>query len=145
MKRNLLLNYVANLSNELGIIPPKVKINDKHFRGTTKIASLESDGNYCHLYVRNNQDDVELLFAIAHELRHKYQIDNGLFNFDNYKSSSDISIRDYNLQPVEIDANAFAYMLMKDEFNIEMKFNGLDKDIIELIKRRADIILKNEY
>lgn len=145
MKRNLLLNYVANLSNELGITPPKVKINDKHFREATRIASLESDGNYCYLYVRNSQDDIELLFAIAHELRHKYQIDNGLFNFDNYKSSSDISIRDYNLQPVEIDANAFAYMLMKDEFNIEMKFNGLDKDIIELIKRRADIILKNEY
>lgn len=43
-----------------------------------------------------------------HELRHIYQIKNTKFNFDKYKTlSTGISTKEYNLQPEELDVNAF--------------------------------------
>lgn len=75
-------------------------------------------------------------------MRHKYQIDNKMFDFNNYKKSSEISIRDYNLQFEEIDANAYAYLIMMEQFGIELKFNGLDMDMKQKIRRRAEEIAK---
>lgn len=84
-----------------------------------------------------------MVVCIAHELRHKYQIDNSLFDTSAYQTSAVLSNRDYNLQDVEIDANAYAYVIMYDNFGIDLKFNGLDRDIVQRIKKRAEKI-RNE-
>lgn len=45
----------------------------------------------------------ELFFAISHELRHSYQIANGA-DLKGYQASDKISVEQYNLQSLEVDA-----------------------------------------
>ena len=51
---------------------------------------------------------------------------------------------EYNLQKEEIDANAYACVVMMDMFGIKPLFNGLDDEVINKIWERAEEIVK-EY
>ena len=101
------------------------------------------------MYLRTKYEygDVDMAFAIAHELRHKYQIDTHVFDFDNYKTSNELSIREYNLQNEEIDANAYAYIVLLDFFKLKVDFKLLLKDdvVADTIMKRVDVIVENEY
>lgn len=78
-------------------------------------------------------------------MRHKYQVDNHLFDFDKYQNSSSMSKREYNLQMEELDANAYGYLVMRERFGVEIKFNGMDLDVIQKIRERAETIANTEY
>lgn len=141
MNINILVELVCD---DLGITIPEIKYDSKKFNSKTQLASLviEKNGKKV-LYLRKKYNDmITMMFSVCHELRHKYQIDNLIFNFDDYKTSSNLSKREYNMQPEEIDANAYGYLVMIREFGIEIKFNGLDRDIVDMIKNRAKEISK---
>lgn len=141
-----ILTFVKLICEDLSIVPPIVKYDNKKFNSNTQLATLvvEKNGRKI-LYLRKKYNDVvTMMVCIAHELRHKYQIDNSLFDTSAYQTSTVLSNRDYNLQDVEIDANAYAYVIMYDNFGIDVKFNGLDRDIVQRIKKRAEKI-RNEY
>lgn len=140
-----ILTFVKLICEDLSIVPPIVKYDNKKFNSNTQLATLvvEKNGRKI-LYLRKKYNDVvTMMVCIAHELRHKYQIDNSLFDTSAYQTSTVLSNRDYNLQDVEIDANAYAYVIMYDNFGIDVKFNGLDRDIVQRIKKRAEKI-RNE-
>lgn len=102
-----------------------------------KTDTLTIKKNYSVLY--------DAYFAIAHELRHKYQVVYNTYSFKDYKSTNTLSIHDYNMQPQEIDANAFAYLYMVSTFKVKPLFNGLDEDVKQAIIKKAKYILKSEY
>ena len=72
---------------------------------------------------------------------------NFYFDFDNYKTSNELSIREYNLQNEEVDANAYAYIVLMDFFKLKVDFKLLLKDdvVADAIMKRVDTIIENEY
>ena len=90
---------------------------------------------------KSYENKADLLFAIAHELRHKYQIDNHKFDFENYKTSTEVTTEEYNLQKEEIDANAYAGVVMMDLFGIKPLFDGLPTKVIQEIEKKIDEIV----
>lgn len=81
-------------------------------------------------------------FSIAHELRHIWQIKyNEKFYLETYKTIDlCYSVEEYNLQPAEIDANAFAYIVMVDFFGIKPLFNGLSDTVKSKIMERVEYL-----
>lgn len=51
-------------------------------------------------------------FYIAHELRHLWQFNYGAFSGDYKDSRHCSSVEEYNLQPEEVDANAFGTLII---------------------------------
>ncbi len=138
--------YVNLLADDLGVEPPRIKKDDKKFNRGTQLACLVSKNGKTTLYMKKQYEDViTMLFAVAHEMRHKYQVDNRLFNFEKYQTSSNMSKREYNLQAEELDANAYGYLVMRERFGVEIKFNGMDLDVIQKIRERAETIANTEY
>ena len=45
----------------------------------------------------------------------------------------------------ELDANAFSYMVIRDDFGIDIVFHDLDEDVVYAIKQRAEFIENTEY
>ena len=61
---------------------------------------------------------LDIMFAIAHELRHKWQAENCPEIFQDYVNSTEIGMEQYNLQNAEIDANAYAMVIMESGFEV---------------------------
>lgn len=94
------------------------------------------------LYVDNGYGlNFDFFFAIAHELRHIWQIKNEpLKYFANYKEANKVTLREYNLQLAELDANAFGVIVMADFASAQPQFNGLDDDIkVKIFERAREI------
>jgi hypothetical protein len=85
----------------------------------------------------------ELFFALAHELRHAYQIAS-CESLEEYRTSDRISIEQYNLQPLEVDANAFGALIMSDFFGIVPQFRNMPDTVRKAIKDRMKQLQK-EY
>lgn len=118
----------------LDIDMPKICVSDVGLTGTMLSACL-SDGSEIHL--RTDKVSPDLLFAIAHELRHVWQIRTGKARyFNDYVPRTLLKIEDYNLQYAEIDANAFGAVIMCAMFGIEPQFNGLDASAKREIKKQ---------
>ena len=83
----------------------------------------------------------ELFFAIAHELRHAYQLENDRSLHD-YRTSDQLDIDEYNAQPLEVDANAFAAVVMAEFFGISPQFLNMPESIRQLIYVRKRQIQK---
>ena len=84
----------------------------------------------------------DLFFAIAHELRHVWQIKNAeSFSLSTYQPIDLLhSVEEYNLQTAEIDANAFAAVIMVDYFGVKPLFNNLSETVKEQIFERMEMI-----
>lgn len=85
----------------------------------------------------------DYLFSIAHELRHIYQFQTDKqFYLSDYKPSDECSsVDEYNLQMAEVDANAFASIIMADFFSVKPRWNGLSAAVIDSINNRINIII----
>lgn len=147
---NGILEFIKEVCEDLCIsIPDSIVTDDKKFNQGTQLATLAYENEKSILYLRTKYEygDVDMAFSIAHELRHKYQIDTHVFDFDNYKTSDKLSIREYNLQSEEVDANAYAYIVLLDFFKLKVDFKLLLKDdaVADVIMKRVDVIIENEY
>lgn len=147
---NGILEFIKEVCEDLCIsIPDSIVTDDKKFNQGTQLATLAYENEKSILYLRTKYEygDVDMAFAIAHELRYKYQIDTHVFDFDNYKTSDKLSIREYNLQSEEVDANAYAYIVLLDFFKLKVDFKLLLKDdaVADVIMKRVDVIIENEY
>lgn len=147
---NGILEFIKEVCEDLCIsIPDSIVTDDKKFNQGTQLATFAYENEKSILYLRTKYEygDVDMAFAIAYELRHKYQIDTHVFDFDNYKTSDKLSIREYNLQSEEVDANAYAYIVLLDFFKLKVDFKLLLKDdaVADVIMKRVDVIIENEY
>jgi hypothetical protein len=94
------------------------------------------------LKYRMGKMPLDIMFAIAHELRHIWQMKNCPEIFQNYINSTDTDIEQYNLQSAEIDANAYAMVVMESGFGVSPQFKGLSEKIKKKILSRANEIME---
>lgn len=81
------------------------------------------------------------LFALAHEVRHLWQIDNNKIDVQAYVESSN-SLGDYSKQDVEIDANAYAVYIAWQMFGAAPKFDTYSDDVRNAIMDKAKDMIK---
>lgn len=135
-------NYINNICDILNITTPIISFNVSKFQSDTMMAQCNLSGDT--IYIRKtDKPNPDYLFAIAHELRHIWQIKTNKSKFfDHYKPRENCnSVEEYNLQLAEIDANAFAAIIMTDYFHLEPQWNGLTNEVIKSINNRIDYIL----
>lgn len=110
-------DYVNDICNILDISIPSISFDTSNFPTDTMMAQCNPNGLTIYLkkYEKPNPDQ---FFSIAHELRHIWQIKNDeQLYFSTYKPIDLCSsIEEYNLQIAELDANAFAGMIMMNFF-----------------------------
>lgn len=138
-KYQICIDFANDICDLLEIPIPTISfvpVNEMHT--ATQIAALTPAG----VLIR---DDLEisplLFFALAHELRHAYQNKYGV-KIEEYQESSDIDIGSYNLQLMEIDANAFASLLITSVTGIEPIFKDMPESIQKAIKARTNELKK---
>lgn len=138
-KKQICIKFAREVCGILDISAPAIKfVSADQMQTSTQIAALTPDA----VLIRNDMTvSPELFFAIAHELRHAYQIANGA-DLKGYQASDKISIEQYNLQPLEVDANAFAALVMSDFFGIVPRFHNLPESVKVAITDRMEQIQK---
>lgn len=112
MPNDLIDDFIDDICDFLVIPKPKISFDTSMFKTSTTLAMCDLDTIYIKKIDKPNPD---LLFSIAHELRHMWQLKNHENDyFTDYRQSFEIGTEAYNLQPAEIDANAFASVVMVD-------------------------------
>lgn len=140
-KKQICIKFAREICDILDIPVPIIKfVSADRMHTGTQIAALTPDA----VLIR---DDIavsaELFFALAHELRHVYQIANGK-SLEEYRTSDRISADRYNLQPLEVDANAFGALAMADYFGIVPQFHNIPDAVRKAINDRMKQLQK-EY
>jgi|GEM_PF-321713 len=135
-KQVIYKNFARRICGELNLPPCCIKVVQK-LNTDTQMAAAEPKANI--IYLKEGLAEPDALFSICHELRYIWQRRHGLYS-EKYRTNEELSIRGYNLQPEEIDANAFAKVMMVSLFGITPQFDGLPEDIKTLITKRASDI-----
>ena len=135
--------YITEICELLDIPAPSISYDVSHFSTETTMAQCELTNNIIHLN-KIDKPTPDYLFAIAHELRHIFQYqDDEQFYLSNYKTSDNCSsIEEYNLQIAEVDANAFASIVMVEYFHMQPQWNGLSDKVIRAINDRINTIIR---
>ena len=136
--------FIRDTCEILHLPVPAVSYDMSRFSSDTMLAQCSPDGSTIYLRKCDAQDPNQF-FAAAHELRHIWQMkvdQNGYF--DSYKPVDlCASVEEYNLQPAEIDANAFAYVIMTDLFHVKPLFHGLSNHVKREIENRVPYVLQS--
>lgn len=130
---------IQDICDDLGIEPPSIRPRRKMSTPTT-LAECTSDGQT--VYIRHDAVlTPDTAFAIAHELRHVWQIrtDRERWTADYTPSAGATSTEEYNRQPAEVDAHAYALLYMRT-LGIEILFSSFPEDLKALIRKRAEEI-----
>ena len=107
------------------------------------MAEINEKGSKIYLMKKSNPDP-DYLFAIAHEMRHIWQAKTNMdLYLSNYKTASQFSsINEYNLQLAEVDANAFAAIVMINMFGVKPTWNNLSDKVIAAIEQQMNSIIE---
>lgn len=140
-KKQICVKFAREICDILEISVPDIKfVSADRMHTGTQIAALTPNAV---LILDDIAVSPELFFALAHELRHAYQIDHGE-SLEEYRTSDRISADQYNLQPLEVDANAFGALIMSDFFGIVPQFRNMPDTVRKAIKDRMKQLQK-EY
>ena len=137
-REKLCEQFVKDVCAILHIDAPRVEFVPAESMRTDSQLAASIPGKI--LVVNDVKVSPELFLALAHELRHVYQIANGA-NLEEYQTSDKMTVDEYNLQPLEVDANAFAFLIMEFMFGISPQFESLDQSARDAITSRAEQIL----
>ena len=142
----MIKEFITDICELLKIRVPKISYDTTHFATSTTMAQCKPTANIIYL-TKVDKPNPDYVFSIAHELRHiyQYQIDEK-FYLSGYKPSNKCSsVEEYNLQIAEVDANAFASIMMSDFFSIKPQWNGLSNKVIVAIEKRIKFLLTTEF
>lgn len=124
----------------LNIPVPEIVITDKMLSGTN--LAYADIANH-KIFVKDRiENKLDAFFAIAHELRHIWQSVADPELLTNHESAEEIGIEAYNLQPAEIDANAFGMFCMITGFDRQPLFQGMTENVRNKIFERFEEIYK---
>lgn len=136
----ILTDTIDDVCEELKIPKPKVRFVDgfgeDHSLAMMHIEQLEKKCTYEILIPYGTKFDIAAIFNVVHELRHEYQHYYSKFDFNKHKPVTKLSVHDYNMQPEEIDANAYACGYMYDMFDVQFAYSDWDDDIKQAISKR---------
>lgn len=140
--------YINNICDALQIKTPRISNNGTRFATNSTLAYLNSAGTVLYIRKELEQSNIcDFAFSIAHELRHKWQLENNeSLYFDEYKPASMLpDLEAYNLQLAEIDANAFACIMLFDTFGKMPTFPSLTDRVRHAINMRIDYLIDCGY
>ena len=135
--------YVSEICHLLNIPKPQIIYDTSLFPTKTTLAQCKSDG--AEIYLKKfDSPNLDQCVAIAHELRHVWQVKTDKEKYlSNYQTIDAIGDTEkYNLQLAEIDANAFAKIVVSDCFHVKPLFNGLSAAVKIPIDTRIHAIIK---
>lgn len=141
----MLNSYISEVCSILNIPAPSISFDISNFTSETMMAQIDSEGKT--IYIRKfDNPHPDQFFAIAHELRHKWQMQTAKDRYfsDYLPRERFSSAEEYNLQPAELDANAFAGIIMEEFFNLKPLFQGLSNKIKARIYNRMEHIIATE-
>lgn len=108
--------FIKGVCKILKIKIPSVSFDIGNFTSQTMLAQFLADGT-CIFLKKYDEPNPDRFFAIAHELRHVWQHKKDEAVLWGYKPIELCNfIDEYNLQPAELDANAFACIIMNNFF-----------------------------
>lgn len=138
--------FITDVCELLEIEVPKISYDTSHFPTKTTLAQCEPYVNIIYL-TKIDKPNSDYVFSIAHELRHiyQYQTDEEFYLSGYEPSNKCSSVEEYNLQIAEVDANAFASIVMTDFFSIKPQWNGLSNKVINAIEKRVKFLLTTEF
>lgn len=137
MNNDLISNFIADVCFVLGIDVPKVTHNFLEICTDTRKEQFTGEKFFIPA---TDEPDSEFLFYVAHNLRVRWQF---LTNPDyfNFQSVEEIGIDNYDNQPAEVDAVAFASLYMIGYFQLMDDFTSVSCQTRELIIKRMEEIL----
>lgn len=137
----MIKDFINDVCEILNINTPVILYDTSNFSSDTMMAQCSHDGSTIYLK-RLDKTNPDQFFAIAHELRHVWQINNDeQLYFADYKPVDLCeSVENYNLQIAEVDANAFAGLVMIDFFGLKPLFEGIPGYVREKIFDRMDYL-----
>ena len=137
MNNDLISNFIADICFVLGIDVPKVTHNFLEICTDTRKEQFTGEKFFIPA---TDEPDSEFLFYVAHNLRVRWQF---LTNPDyfNFQSVEEIGIDNYDNQPAEVDAVAFALLYMIGYFQLMDDFTSVSCQTRELILKRMEEIL----
>lgn len=129
--------FVERVCSVLGIEPVPVREDGRRLMTATTMAALAPDGS--EICIRDGAKlDPDLYFAVAHELRHAWQLRTDPDRWmAGYHNATELDVEAYNLQPAELDANGFAAIIMIECFHIRPLFQGLPERVVTAIYNTA--------
>ena len=140
--------FITDICELLDIPIPSISYDTSHFPTETTMAQCELTNDIIYIYInKTDKPNPDYLFAIAHELRHIFQFqDDEQFYLSNYKTSDNCSsVEEYNLQIAEVDANAFAGLVMINFFGLKPLFEGLSDSVKAKIFDRMKYLEATEF
>lgn len=136
IKNDLILIEMANeCAKDLKIDCPKIVFGmEKKTKGNLAVLVLDSKKIPKEIQISDNYEIIyDALFAICHEMRHAYQAQYATDIFANYIEIGELDNEEYNLQEAELDANAYAAIVMKREFGVSPQFKGYSERVKKAI------------
>ena len=134
-------DFIDDVCDILNISAPVISFDASHFQTDTMMAQIDSSGNTMYLK-KFDKPNPDQFFFIAHELRHRWQIQTDKeWYFSDYKTRElCASTEEYNLQFAEIDAHAFAGIVIKEFFHLKPLFQGLSDSVKSKIYKRMEYL-----
>ena len=127
----------------LSIVMPEIVFERNEFFSTTTtmaLTKLEKDKANKVYIDPSIEFNPSIVFVVAHELRHVYQSYNQKDDFETYVNSADTSNETYNLQFVELDANAFGIIMQQYLTGTRPVIPFNENIRIEIYKREIELI-----
>lgn len=131
-----LTGFAAAICEDLDITCPQIEQIER-LNTDTQFGAYAPGTNT--IFIRRDAGKLDKAFALAHELRHIWQIKQG-WAVIGKPDSAQIPVTDYNLQAAEIDANAYAMLVMRELFIVTPLFSGLSEEVVDKIRMRAAAI-----
>lgn len=137
----MIYDFINDVCDILNISVPSISFDTSNFPTDTMMAQCSPNGSTIFLK-RCNRPNPNQFFSIAHELRHVWQIQNDEELYFSAYKPIDLchSIEEYNLQPAELDANAFAGLIMMNFFQLKPLFEGIPSSVKSRIFERIEYL-----
>ena len=137
MNNDLISNFITDVCFVLGIEVPKVTHDFLDICIDTRKEQFTGEKFFVPA---TDEPDSEFLFYVAHNLRVRWQFLTNPDYFD-FQSVEEIGIDNYDNQPAEVDAVAFASLYMIGYFQLMDDFTSVSCQTRELILKRMEEIL----
>lgn len=137
MLKDFVSNFITDVCFVLGIDVPKVTHNFLEICTDTRKEQFTGEKFFIPA---TDEPDSEFLFYVAHNLRVRWQFLTNPDYFD-FQSVEEIGIDNYDNQPAEVDAVAFASLYMIGYFQLMDDFTSVSCQTRELILKRMEEIL----
>lgn len=141
MIKDFVSNFITDVCFVLGIDVPRVTQDFQDICIDTRKDQFAGDVFFVSAI---DDPDSEFLFCIAHDLRVRWQFLTNAEHYD-FKSAEEIGLDNFDDQPAEVDAVAFATLYMLFYFPLLEKLVSLKPHTRELLKKRMEEVTQEVF